>query len=136
MFVRQPEPTAAQLRWFGASLALALTCLAAILWFRFEPPMISGVAMAVAIALLLIYYLIPASRKTVYQCVTSVTYRLSMMLGIVLLSIVFFTIIWPIGWALKLAGRDPLAKRPDRSAQSYWQASPKKPSLSQYFRMH
>ncbi|NNF03049.1 MAG: hypothetical protein HKN17_01175 [Rhodothermales bacterium] len=55
-------------------------------------------------------------------------YRIWMMLAVVLgfimtrviLSVVFYGIVTPIGLVMRLAGRDPLPKHPDRSMETYW----------------
>lgn len=37
-----------------------------------------------------------------------------------MLGIVFFGVVLPVGWVMRLAGRDPLRRRFDRDAPSYW----------------
>ena len=55
-------------------------------------------------------------------------YRLWMMLAVVLgfvmtrviLSVVFAALVTPIGLVMRLLGKDPLKKKPDSSADTYW----------------
>ena len=62
-------------------------------------------------------------------------YRLWMRFGLVLnavmsrvvLGILFFGIITPVGWAMRASGRDPLARKRDPQAESYRTASRTRP---------
>lgn len=55
-------------------------------------------------------------------------YRLWMMLAVVLgfvmtriiLTVVFFAVVTPIGLVMRVLGRDPLVKQPDPQADTYW----------------
>ena len=52
----------------------------------------------------------------------------------VLLSIVFFGVVTPIGLALRLLGRDPLDRRFDAGASTYWRTREATPDARRYMR--
>ena len=51
-----------------------------------------------------------------------------------LLVLVFYLVITPIGVLLRLAGKDPLDRRLDRSAATYWKDAEKPVDARRYFR--
>lgn len=114
-----PRPTAKELRQFGLLFGLLLMLFFGLLlpwlWGRPWPqwPWIAGgVCWLWALAL----------PKTIYY-----PYRGWMAVGAVLgwintrilMSIVFYLVVLPIGLGLRLLGRDPLRRRLDRGADSY-----------------
>ena len=47
---------------------------------------------------------------------------LSKVLGRIVMAILFFAVVTPVGLVMRTAGRDPLRRRLDREASSYWLA--------------
>jgi hypothetical protein len=45
---------------------------------------------------------------------------LSKVLGRIVMAILFFAVVTPVGLVMRTAGRDPLRRRLDREASSYW----------------
>jgi hypothetical protein len=68
-------------------------------------------------------------------------YRLSLRLGFYssqfvgrgVLAIFFFLILTPVGWALRIAGKDPLQLKRPANAQSYWQTAKAESPLDRLF---
>lgn len=54
-------------------------------------------------------------------------------MGRVILTIFFFVLVMPLGWALRLAGHDPLARRRQPPAGSYWQPAGKTGRLDRMY---
>lgn len=74
----------------------------------------AGVAIALAGRLL------PALLRPVFKLWMMLAVVLGFIMTRVILTIVYFGIVTPIGVVMRLARRDPLAKRPDRDVDSYW----------------
>jgi hypothetical protein len=53
-----------------------------------------------------------------------------------LLSVVYFLVLTPIGWLFRLAGRQTVRRRPDQSAQTYWENPEKVTDLRRYYRQY
>jgi hypothetical protein len=53
----------------------------------------------------------------------------------VLLGLIFYGIVTPIGLLLRLSGRDPMNRKFDRQAKSYW-IEHEPAETARYFRMH
>jgi hypothetical protein len=58
----------------------------------------------------------------------------ALLLALLVLSATYFLVVTPVGLALRLARRDPLGRRLDRRARTYWRWRPPAPSLRGYFR--
>jgi hypothetical protein len=51
-----------------------------------------------------------------------------------LMGMIYFLVITPIGLAMRLLGRDPLERRFDRTAETYWARRDERVDSSRYFR--
>jgi ABC-type uncharacterized transport system permease subunit len=54
----------------------------------------------------------------------------------ILLAIVYYLVITPIGLALRLAGKDPMTRRFDPQAPSYWVSKEPQIDTERYFRQY
>jgi hypothetical protein len=52
----------------------------------------------------------------------------------VILGIVFYLVMTPIGLIMRVLGNDPMTRRPDPAAQTYWIAHQQQKDLKRYFR--
>lgn len=75
---------------------------------------VSGAAVA-ALGLVL-----PALLRPVYRLWMMLAVVLGFVMTRVILTIVYYAVVTPIGLAMRAFGRDPLAKRPDPTVDSYW----------------
>ena len=62
----------------------------------------------------------PAWLRPVHVAWMAAAFPIGWLLAHLLLAAIYFLLITPIGLILRLARRDPLARRIDREAQSYW----------------
>ncbi len=51
-----------------------------------------------------------------------------------LLAAVFYGVVLPVGLAMRLAGRDPMTRRLDRAAASYWVGRERVDGSERYFK--
>jgi predicted NodU family carbamoyl transferase len=62
------------------------------------------------------------------------TFPIGLAVSSVVLTTIYFVVVTPIALAMRLAGRDTLSRRLDRSAKSYWRPLPERTDGSTYFR--
>ena len=55
-------------------------------------------------------------------------------MGYLLLVIIFYLIVTPLGLVMRMLGRDPMQRKFDRSAASYWIERPQHDETARYFR--
>ena len=129
------NPSERQLRLFGALLfPLFCVIVGAILRFRFgleraAPPVWGLGAASLALALVR-----PALVRPIYLGLMLATYPIGWIVSHLILVLVYYLVVTPVGLALRLAGRDPLLKRPDRTRVSYWRERPPVHDVKRYFR--
>ena len=71
--------------------------------------------------------ILPRALKWIYIAWMSVAFVLGFVMAHVILAVLFYLVITPIGLLAKLAGKDFLSLKLDRAAKSYWIPREKKP---------
>lgn len=102
--------TAAEGRRFGLTVGIAFVALALVLWWRdHDVPAIVGVSLGAL--LLLSALLIPARLGPVHSGWMRFALAISKVTTPVVMAIVYFIVITPIGLARRLLGKSPVAVR-------------------------
>lgn len=131
-FDKNPSPTI--LRWFGLIQAAAIAALGGVVGWRFQAPTVAYGIGGVAAAFLLAYYAIPPLRRTLYLGAMYVTFPLGFVLSHLVLGFIYFVAFTGIGLALRICGYDPLQRRFDRGAKTYWITRRETRPAESYFR--
>ena len=72
----------------------------------------------------------------VYLAMALATYPIGFVVSHILLGMVYYLVLTPIGLALRLAGRDPMNRSLEPETSSYWIDKPETTDLEQYFRQY
>ena len=107
-------------RQFGLMMAVVFLVFASSGWFFFD--VILGWALIAAgvagfIALVLPGVLLPFNRLW-----GMLAYQLGRVMNFILLSVFFYLLVLPFGLIIRLSGRDPMHRHPDRNAKTYFTA--------------
>src|SRR5690606_37879755 len=94
-----------------------------------ESLLLGVMALAVAFSVFAPHWLRP-----VYYAFTIVAFPIGWVVSHVLLAVVFYGVFTPIGLVMRLLGRDPMRRKFDSNAESYWAPHPPRKSLEDYFR--
>lgn len=129
------QPTRRQLRVFGAAWLVLLAACSLRLWHHHHP--------APALTLLLLALLVPLAglahaevlRRT-YLGLSTLTSPLGWALSWIVLTLAYYAVVTPIALVMRLGGHDPLRRRFDRSAASYWLPRPPSRPAETYFRQN
>ena len=78
----------------------------------------SGCAFAALVGLVAIWY--PPAFRGFYRGVMGVSFRLGQVMGKVMLGAIYLLVVTPLGWALRVAGKDLLEIRSGKEKASYW----------------
>jgi hypothetical protein len=109
--------TTAEGRKFGLTVGAAFLALAALLWWRGRT--LSAPAVAIlGVALVLAGVAVPARLGPVQRAWMALGAAISKVTTPIFLGAVYFLAFVPVGFLMRLAGRNPLARA--RSAGSYW----------------
>jgi len=124
------HPGARQLRQF-AGIALAAFPLMA--WGWGAGPRGWFLA-AVGVGWALVGLVRPLAIRPLYWAVSALALPIGWVLGEVLLAGVYYGLFAPLGLIMRLAGRDPLQRRFDRQAPTYWQPKKQPAGPASYLR--
>lgn len=114
------NPSLRELRWFGVILLAFVGFVGVVLRFQFG---LDTAAMAVWIAggaLAVAVLLVPPLRKPVYIGWMYAAFPIGWTISHLLLAFTYYLVLTPIGLIMRLVGHDPMTRRLDRAAKSYW----------------
>jgi len=75
----------------------------------------------------------PPCVRPVYLCISYIAAPVGIVVSLIVLGIVYYGVVTPTGIVMRLAGRDPLQRRRDPAAETYWQQRKETPP-ERYFR--
>jgi hypothetical protein len=75
----------------------------------------------------------PSWVRVIYLCLSYATAPIGIVVSLVVLGIVYYVVVTPIGVMMRLLGRDPMQRRADPDAETYWRQRKESPS-ERYFR--
>jgi hypothetical protein len=79
-------------------------------------------------------WLVPALGRRLYVGWMLAAAPVGWTISHLVLGAVFFLVLFPIGLVMRLAGRDPMHRKFDRNARSYWIRRDGRPEPARYFR--
>jgi len=129
------HPGRKELRNFGIAALIASTVIAILLYLLKD----LGIQWALTIfafgcVTFLSGVLCPGPTKVIYVGLTAVTMPIGLAVSFILLAIFYFLLLTPLGLLFRLMGRDPLCRKFDSAADSYWIARKPPDKLERYFR--
>ena len=110
-----------ELRTFGLSLSVVCLIWVLILWWRGHTgaiPYLLGASPVLAILALVA----PITLWPIHKVWMPLAHALAKALTWLILSMAFYLVFTPFGVIMKLIGRDPLERKLDRNASTYWHA--------------
>jgi hypothetical protein len=128
------KPSPKELRTFGIAFLVACGLVGALLAWRFGLGAPSYVLWALAPVGGLLAIVAPRALKPIYILLSLVAWPIGMVVGTVLLAAVYYLLITPLGLAFRLLGKDPMQRRFDRAATTYWIERRQAASVERYFR--
>jgi MFS family permease len=123
------RPDDRTLRQFGVIALFGFSFLAAIAWWELlvfsfglgeARPIVAGVFAVLAGLSALFSLVAPRANLPIYLGLTVVAYPIGFVLSYLIMGFLFFVMITPVGLFFRLTGYDPLQRRFDRGATTYW----------------
>ena len=130
------KPKTRELRQFAGIWFPAFCALVAFwTWKGGAAPIWPQSILGVGVVLGLVGLAVPAIIRPVFIGLSVLTFPIGWVISNVLLFLVFVLVFTPIGLLMRALGRDPMTRRLDRNASSYWIAhDPAAGGAKRYFR--
>jgi hypothetical protein len=129
------DPTDRQLRQFACIvLPLCALLLAALVWWRLGQRASGWGILAVAALVAIGGLFRPALARPIYLGWMYASYPIGWAVGHLMIGVVFFIVVTPLGLLMRAFGRDPLSRKFDGSRTSYWEKRPSVDNPARYFR--
>ena len=137
----RPEPRT--LRQFGFIALVGFGLLAAFAWgewFIFAIGLgearlaVTAVLGGLALVSGLFSLVYPKANLPIYVGLTLVSYPIGFVLSYVIMGTLFYGLITPVGLLFKLTGRDPMHRKFEPEAESYWVPVATTPTKERYFK--
>jgi hypothetical protein len=131
--IQQLKPGTRDLRKFGLLVGGVFAAFAFLFWLRHKPAY--PYFFWTGAALIAFGTILPRALKYIYVAWMTLAFVLGFIMARVILTLFFFLVVTPIGLVARLAGKDFLRLKLDKSALSYWiPREPKTQSAGDYER--
>lgn len=128
------EPSRRELNSFGLMLSAVAAVVGGMLWWRLGLPTAGRTVWAVGGGLALVYYAVPCLRRTIYFAWMYATYPLGWVVSHLVLAAIFYLVVTPTGLIMRGLGWDPLGRRFEPEAETYWIEYNPQRGMQEYFR--
>ena len=129
------NPTRRQLMQFGLIWLVFFAGAGAMMWLRARSPGAAIGLWAAAVVVPVVGRAWPRFMRLVFLGMSYLAWPIGFVVSHVVLAVVYYLVVTPIGLVLRLAGHDPMGKRFDPEATTYWHPREKETSdPARYFR--
>ena len=128
------NPSRRDLAWFGLVLFLFFLVIGGVLGRALASDVARYVAWAAGAILALAYYAVPGWRRPMFVGWMYAASPIGFVMSHLLLGVVYFGVVTPIGLLMRAMGHDPMTRRFDRSATTYWVERQQVSDVKRYFR--
>lgn len=126
-------PNRKELRQFSIALIVATAAVGGLLWWKLGPnPWSKGLWVGGPIAGVL-GLAVPIAIKPLFIALSVAAFPIGIVIGTLALAIVYYLMVTPIGLVFRLIGHDPLDRRFDPSASTYWITRKQRQGVAKYF---
>ncbi len=127
------RPSERELRTFGLLLPASVLVAGLGLGHLLDSGAVRRGAWIVGGLITVVYLGVPSVRRWIFVGLSYLTYPIGWVVTHVLLTAIFLLVVTPIGLLLRLLGKDPLARRIEPAADSYWVERPAETPTDRYF---
>ena len=128
------SPSRRKLALFGIFWMLLLGVLGLLVLKRTGSPPAASAVWATALLLAAICRIAPGLTRILYLGVVYATLPIALVVSLLVLLLVYYLVLTPTGLLMRLVGYDPMHRRFDPDAQTYWLPRQQEEDVSRYFR--
>ena len=128
------NPNRKDLLVFGFLLGLFTILLGLLAHFQWQASAAARMIWLVGAGLTVLYFAVPPLRRPLFLGWIYATFPIGWTISHLLMAIIYYGVLTPIGLVLRLCGKDPIEKDIDSGRSSYWVEHPTKTDAGRYFR--
>lgn len=131
------EPSVRQLRWFGLLMLGFFALLGWLLGYGDAGPgAIAWSLWVIGVVVCLVYYLLRPARRLIYLAWMAIVYPIGWAVSHLVMLLTWYGVITPIGLLMHAVGYDPMQRRLESEADSYWVNATTSQQAERYFRQY
>ncbi len=120
MFSIERHPSPRQLAVFSLTWLVFFTVWGAVAWWKMAAPAAAAACWGVAVVVPLLGLAVPGLLRIVYLGMAYASLPVGLVVSYLILAATYYLVLTPIGLVLRLFGYDPMHRRYDRQAKTYW----------------
>jgi len=128
------DPSRRELAVFGLIWLVFFGFVGSIVLSKTDSMPVASAIWAVAVVVPVIGRIVPAAMRVVFLGMSYAAFPIGFVLSHVILAIVYYLIMTPTGLLMRLFGYDPMTRRFDPDAKTYWQCREQPDRIERYFR--
>ncbi len=128
------NPSRRQLAVFGLMWLVFFGILGGMAWWRTGSFVSAGGFWATGALVPALGLVRPGVLRIIYLAAAYATFPIGFVVSYIILAVVYYFVLTPIGLVLRLTGYDPMQRRFDRTAKTYWLPREQDESTEKYFR--
>lgn len=114
------HPTARQLNQFGFIWLGFMSFFGAVAWFKLGAPTAAKALWVAAVVVPVVGWMMPSFMRLIFVGMSYAAWPIGMVVSHVVLALVYYLVITPIGLLMRIFGYDPMTRRPNRADRSRW----------------
>jgi len=118
------DPTRRQLNQFGFIWMGFVAFFGAVAFFKFHNPLLARGLWVAAVVVSIVGWVFPRFMRWVFLGMSYLAFPIGFVVSHVVLAVVYYLVLTPIGLLTKLFGYDSMKRRFDPEAKSYWVERP------------
>lgn len=128
------NPSKKDLRIFSLAMLAFLAFVGWVVWHKTGSAAAGAGVAALGIAFALLGLAAPRAVRPVFVVLMVINYPIGWVVTHVVMALIFYVVVTPLGVIMRLCGRDPMERRFDPSTKSYWKPRRTETDSSRYFR--
>lgn len=118
------NPSQSELRTFGRLLPVFGALASGSLWWRSDSWRTAATVAGASAAATLLFFVVPRLQKSIFLAWIYAVYPIGWTVSHMVMAVIYFMVITPIGVAVRWFRGDPLTRRFEPTAKSYWYRRP------------
>jgi hypothetical protein len=128
------NPSTRQLNVFGFIWLLFFATFGGVLLNSGSSVLVAALVWGVSVLVPAVGWIVPEFMRIIYVGMAYATYPIGFVVSYLIMLVVYYLVLTPIGLVMRLFGHDPMNRHFDKSADTYWCPRDQDDSLTAYFR--